>query len=108
MSRLAVHVETFVHQGTLVLTECVHVWLVKHPVMAGVLTQNLTLITVANAEFHALRHSFAIMGRVFARRAIYFAVGHALIRVLTITTAESAETLVPAECSVQWELLVLF
>ena len=75
--------------------------------MAGVLTQNLTLITVANAEFHALRHSFAIMGRVFARRPIYFAVGHALIRVLTITTAESAETLVPAECSVQWELVGL-
>jgi hypothetical protein len=40
-----------VHQGTLVLTERVHVWLANHPVMAGALTQNLTLITVANAEF---------------------------------------------------------
>jgi hypothetical protein len=71
--------------------------------MAGALTQNLTLITVASAEFHALRHNSATMGRVFARQAIYFAMEHVLIKNLTITTAVSAETLVLAECSVQWE-----
>jgi hypothetical protein len=58
---------------------------------------------VASAEFHARRRNSAIMGRVFARQAIYFAMGHALIKGLTITTAGSAETHVLVGCSVQWE-----
>ena len=95
-----VHVETFVRQGTLVLTGRVHVYPVKHHVMASALTQNLTLITVANAEFHALLRNSAIMGRAFALRAIYFAMEHASIRALTITTAESAETHVLVDHSV--------
>lgn len=70
--------------------------------MVGASIQNLTLITAASAEFYVLRHNSAIMGYVFARREIYFAMEHALIRALTITTAVSAETLVPADRSVQW------
>jgi hypothetical protein len=71
--------------------------------MAGVLAQNLTLITVASAGFHVLPHNSAITERVYVLLAIYFVMEHALIKDLTITTAVSAETLVPADCSVQWE-----
>jgi hypothetical protein len=98
-----VHVETFAHQGTLVLTERVRVWPVKHPAVEGALTQNLMPITVASVEFHALQHNSAIMGRVSVRWATYFAMEHALIKDLTITTAVRAETLVPADRFAQWE-----
>ncbi len=72
MSRLAVRVETFVHQDTLALTGRVHVFLVRLPATASALTQNLTSITVVNAGFHVIypRDNSAITEYAFAHRAI--------------------------------------
>jgi hypothetical protein len=102
MSLLVVHVEIFVHQGTLVLMGRVHVFQVRHPAMADALIQDWTLIIAASAGFHVLHlgDNSATMEHAFALRAIYSAMEHVLTLALMTITVVSAGTFVLADHSV--------